>query len=49
MAEQIKIRHCATMEVFNRQVEIYPEYRRAQAAIESDTSLLLEKKQVIQT
>jgi len=43
MAEQIKIRHCATMEVFNRQVEIFPEYRRAQASIENDINLLLEK------
>lgn len=43
MAEQIKIRHCATMEVFNRQVEIFPEYRRAQASIETDINLLLEK------
>ena len=43
MAEQIKIRHCATMEVYNRQVEIFPEYRRAQASIESDINLLLEK------
>ncbi|MEJ5962033.1 zinc metalloprotease [Pedobacter immunditicola] len=43
MAEQIKIRHCATMEVFNRQAEIFPEYRRAQASIETDINLLLEK------
>lgn len=43
MAEQIKIRHCATMEVYHRQVENFPEYRRAQASIENNINLLLEK------
>ncbi|WP_432714026.1 zinc metalloprotease [Pedobacter sp.] len=42
MADGIKLRHCATMEVFNRQVEVFPEYRRAQAAIENDIFSLLE-------
>jgi len=43
MAEQIKIRHCATMEVYHRQVENFPEYRKAQASIENNINLLLEK------
>jgi len=43
MAGEIKIRHCATMEVYNRQAEAFPEYRRAQASIENDINFLLEK------
>jgi hypothetical protein len=43
MADGIKIRKCATMEVYNRQAEAFPEYRRAQASIEDETNFLLEK------
>ena len=32
------------MEVYNKQVEIFPEFRRAQAAIEDDVAALLEGK-----
>jgi hypothetical protein len=42
MAEDTKLRHCATMEVYNKQVEEFPAYRRAQAAIENDIGNLLE-------
>ena len=41
MAEGIKVRNCATMEVFNRQVEAFPEFRRAQASIENNINSLL--------
>lgn len=43
MEDGTKIRHCATMEVFNRQAELFPEYRRAQASIEVEINILLEK------
>ncbi len=43
MEDGIKIRHCATMEVFNRQAEVFPEYRKAQASIENEIKSLLEK------
>lgn len=36
-----KKRYCATMEVFNRQADIFPAYRRAQAKIESDINTIL--------
>jgi hypothetical protein len=42
MAEDTKLRHCATMEVYNKQVEEFPAYRRAQAVIENDIGTLLE-------
>jgi hypothetical protein len=45
MAENIKIRQCATMEVYNRQVEKFPSFRRAQAAIESNLNFLLERSE----
>ena len=41
MAEGIKVRNCATMEVYNRQVEAFPEFRRAQASIENNINSLL--------
>lgn len=44
MAHNIKIRHCGTMEVYNKQVETFPEYRRAQANIEDEIGQLLERK-----
>ena len=44
MAEHIKLRHCGTMEVYNKQVETFPEYRRAQAEIENEVATLLESK-----
>jgi hypothetical protein len=44
MAEGIKVRNCATMEVFNRQVEAFPEFRRAQASIENNINSLLYQK-----
>lgn len=44
MAQNTKLRHCGTMEVYNKQVEAFPEYRRAQANIENELSLLLEGK-----
>jgi hypothetical protein len=43
MAENNKIRRCGTMEVYNKQVEIYPAYRKAQADIENDINILLER------
>ncbi|WP_432709134.1 zinc metalloprotease [Pedobacter sp.] len=43
MADGIKVRNCATMEVFNRQVEAFPEYRRAQASIENHINSLLDQ------
>ena len=44
MAQNIKLRHCGTMEVYNKQVEAFPEYRRAQANIEDEIGQLLERK-----
>lgn len=44
MAESRKLRHCATMEVYNKQVEMFPEYRRAQAVIENEIGSLLEAR-----
>jgi hypothetical protein len=45
MAEGTKVRNCATMEVFNRQAEAFPEFRRAQASIENNiNSLLFQRK-----
>lgn len=41
MADGIRVRNCATMEVFNRQVEAFPEFRRAQASIENNINSLL--------
>jgi len=43
MAENNKIRRCGTMEVYNKQVESFPAYRRAQAEIENDINVLLER------
>lgn len=43
MEGSIKKRCCATMEVYNRQVELFPGYRRAQAAIEDDIHSLLSR------
>lgn len=43
MADNNKIRRCGTMEVYNKQVEIYPAYRKAQADIENDINILLER------
>ena len=39
-----KLRKCGTMEVFNRQAEAFPEFRRAQASIENNINSILEKK-----
>jgi hypothetical protein len=44
MAQNMKLRHCGTMEVYNKQVEAFPEYRRAQANIEDEIGQLLERK-----
>jgi len=45
MAEGIRVRKCATMEVFNRQVEAFPAFRSAQASIENNiNSLLFQRK-----
>lgn len=41
MADEVKVRKCATMEVFNREAERHPSYRRAQAAIENNITALL--------
>jgi hypothetical protein len=43
MAENNKIRRCGTMEVYNKQVESFPAYRKAQADIENDINVLLER------
>ncbi|MEJ7559821.1 MAG: zinc metalloprotease [Pedobacter sp.] len=45
---EMKIRKCGTMEVYNRQVENFPEFRRAQATIENDILNLLERKTISQ-
>jgi hypothetical protein len=45
---EIKIRKCGTMEVYNRQVENFPEFRLAQASIENDILNLLERKTILQ-
>jgi hypothetical protein len=39
-----KIRRCGTMEVFNRQAENFPEFRRNQASIESNIVGLLQRR-----
>ena len=41
MKPTVKIRSCGTMEVFNRQAELFPEYRLTQARIEDRISTLL--------
>jgi len=44
MAENIKLRHCGTMEVYNKLVEAFPAFRKAQADIENEVITLLESK-----
>jgi hypothetical protein len=44
MAENIKLRHCGTMEVYNKLVEAFPAFRKAQADIENEVTTLLESK-----
>ncbi|WP_134089981.1 zinc metalloprotease [Olivibacter sp. XZL3] len=47
MEQHQKRRHCATMEVFHRQADSYPEYMRAQATIESDIDKMLAGRRTL--
>lgn len=43
---EIKIRKCGTMEVYNRQAENFPEFRLAQSSIEDEILNILERKSI---